>query len=257
MVRLEAALDEGAVPLARTSPKPGAAAAAAQPSAPREGPKRSSLAQERSRATRQKLVKAALDLWNERGFESGIDITTAEEIAARAGVAKGTFYFHFARKEQVLLEMGWLAARVLYEDALKALASGRSLDLVLEQLMTTLGQRIEKGPRAAVRRSVQEFYRAPDAELQNDQEHFGFGRAFSVVFTHAQESGELPRDVPSKELAAMLTALVMNAVRAWTLNESVDLPALLRRRTEVLLAGARNLVTRPPRRRAKAPTRRV
>lgn len=237
--------------MARTSPKPGAAAAAAAtpPNAPREGPKRSLLAQERSRATRQKLVKAALELWNERGFETGIEITTAEEIAARAGVAKGTFYFHFARKEQVLLEMGWLAARVLYEDALKALASGRSLDLVLEQLMTTLGGRIEKGPRAAVRRSIQEFYRVPDADLQNDQEHFSFERAFSVVFTHAQESGELPRDVPPKDLAAMLTALVMNGIRAWTLDEDVDLPAVLRQRTEVLLAGARNLVVDQPRRR--------
>ena len=28
------------------------------------------------------LVKAALDLWSERGFETGIDSTTAEEIAA-------------------------------------------------------------------------------------------------------------------------------------------------------------------------------
>ena len=114
--------------MARTSTKRTTSAAVVGLSTHHDGPKRSSLAQERSRETRRKLVKAALDLWSERGFETGIDSTTAEEIAARAGVAKGTFYFHFARKEQVLLEMGWLTARALYEDALGALANGRISD---------------------------------------------------------------------------------------------------------------------------------
>jgi tetracycline repressor-like protein len=87
----------------------------------RAGPKRSLLAQGRSRDTRQAIIKAALELWAERGYGTGIDDTTAEEIAARAGVAKATFYFHFARKDDILLETGWLTARVFYEDALKAL----------------------------------------------------------------------------------------------------------------------------------------
>jgi AcrR family transcriptional regulator len=221
-------------------------------SAHQEGPKRSSLAQERSRETRRKLVKAAMDLWNERGFETGIDNTTAEEIAARAGVAKGTFYFHFARKEQVLLEMGWITARAVYEDALKALANGRSLDLVLDQLMTKLARRIEKSPRAAVRRTLQEFHRVPESELLHDQEHFGLQRAFSVVFTHGQNSGELPSGVSPTDLAAMLTALVMDGIRDWAIDDGVELAAALRQRTALLLAGARNLVVARPRRRRAA-----
>jgi AcrR family transcriptional regulator len=240
--------------LARSSTKRGTSAPVVQLSAHHDGPKRSSLAQERSRETRRKLVKAALDLWSERGFETGIDTTTAEEIAARAGVAKGTFYFHFARKEQVLLEMGWLTARALYEDALRELASGRALDTVLDQLMTKLARRIEKGPRAAVGRMIQEFHRAPESELRHDQEHFGFQRAFSVVFTHAHDSGELPNDISPRDLAAMLTALVMDGIREWTVDERVDLAAALRQRTALLLAGARNLVVAPPRRRRATAT---
>ena len=239
--------------MARTSTKRVTPPAVVQLNTRHEGPKRSSLAQERSRETRRKLVKAALDLWSERGFETGIDSTTAEEIAARAGVAKGTFYFHFARKEQVLLEMGWLTARALYEDALRALANGRSLDAVLDQLMTKLARRIEKGPRAAVGRMIQEFHRAPESEVLYDQEHYGFQRAFSVVFTHAQDSGELPDDLAPRDLAAMLTALVMDGIRDWTVDERVDLAAVLRQRTALLLAGARNLVVAPPRRRRAAP----
>jgi len=50
----------------------------------RNAPKRSLLAQERSRDTRQAIIKAALALWSERGYATGIDDTTAEAICERA-----------------------------------------------------------------------------------------------------------------------------------------------------------------------------
>jgi len=82
-----------------------------------DGPRRSSLVQERSRRTRQELVNAAVALWTERGFENGVEATTVEEIARAAGVTKGTFYFHFAHKEDVLLEMGLETAEVMMKEA--------------------------------------------------------------------------------------------------------------------------------------------
>src|SRR6185369_9527256 len=65
------------------------------PAAPTAMPvaRRAALLQERSRHTRRELVRAALALWNERGFERGVEETTVEEIARAAGVTKGTFYF--------------------------------------------------------------------------------------------------------------------------------------------------------------------
>ncbi|WP_043619625.1 TetR/AcrR family transcriptional regulator [Nonomuraea candida] len=47
---------------------------------------------------RERLERAALDLFVERGYES----TTAAEIAERAGLAKSTFFRHFADKREVL-----------------------------------------------------------------------------------------------------------------------------------------------------------
>jgi AcrR family transcriptional regulator len=60
------------------------------PSAPR---------QERSRAKRAQLAAAALALFGEKGYEA----TSVDEIAARAGVAIGSFYQHFRTKRQLLL----------------------------------------------------------------------------------------------------------------------------------------------------------
>jgi AcrR family transcriptional regulator len=50
-------------------------------------------------ATRQKLIRAALELFTTVGFRA----TTTPEIAAKAEVAEGTIYRHFSGKEELLL----------------------------------------------------------------------------------------------------------------------------------------------------------
>ncbi|MGY1435125.1 TetR/AcrR family transcriptional regulator [Streptomyces reniochalinae] len=52
-------------------------------------------------ATRDKLFQAAVTLIAEQGFSS----TTVEEIAERAGVAKGTVYYNFASKTELFEEL--------------------------------------------------------------------------------------------------------------------------------------------------------
>jgi AcrR family transcriptional regulator len=205
------------------------------------GPKRSLLAQGRSRDTRQAIIKAALELWSERGYDTGIDDTTAEEIAARAGVAKATFYFHFARKDDILLETGWLTARVFYEDALKALIQGGSADEVIDGITVKLCRRIERVPRLALRRMLRaQSAAAPDTpHQQDDPEHFGFRRAFAVIFLHAQQGGDMPQTVSPDSLGAMFEAQMMSAIHEWAHEEEASLLAALRERFAILLAGAR------------------
>ncbi len=52
-------------------------------------------------ATRRKLFEAAVTLIAEQGFSS----TTVDEIAERAGVAKGTVYYNFASKNVLFEEL--------------------------------------------------------------------------------------------------------------------------------------------------------
>ncbi|HSS10602.1 MAG TPA: helix-turn-helix domain-containing protein [Acidimicrobiales bacterium] len=206
-----------------------------------EGPRRSILAQERSRQTRQELVRAALRLWSERGFETGVEETTAKEIAEAAGVTKGTFYFHFAHKEHILLEMGWATAQIMYEEGERALAAGRSVDDTIDRLMTSLARRVTAAPRPAVARAVLEFNKLPAGERYIDEErHFGFRYSFATVFREAQVKGELPADIDSDELGAMLEALVMDAILRWAQGGTTPLRKSLRQRSSILLAGLRH-----------------
>ena len=52
-------------------------------------------------ATRQRLLRAALELYTTIGFRA----TTTPALAARAGVAEGTIYRHFSGKEHLLNEV--------------------------------------------------------------------------------------------------------------------------------------------------------
>ncbi len=54
-----------------------------------------------AQTTKRKLISTALDLIKENGF----DAINVEDITKKAGVAKGTFYTYFKRKEDIVLEI--------------------------------------------------------------------------------------------------------------------------------------------------------
>ena len=60
-----------------------------------------SMRQRRKQARPQELLDAALDLFVERGFAA----TRSEDVAARAGVSKGTLYLYYPSKEELLREV--------------------------------------------------------------------------------------------------------------------------------------------------------
>jgi len=87
-------------------------------------------------ATRQRLLRAALELYTTVGFRA----TTTPAIAARAGVAEGTIYRHFSGKEHLLNEVFRAAQRwgtaIVRETESGDPAPGR-LQQIARQLLAT------------------------------------------------------------------------------------------------------------------------
>lgn len=57
--------------------------------------------QKRAVRTREKLLSASKSLFSERGF----DAVTIDEITETADLGKGTFYYHFGTKDQLIKEL--------------------------------------------------------------------------------------------------------------------------------------------------------
>jgi AcrR family transcriptional regulator len=199
---------------------------------------RAKLAQGRSRETRRRIVKAALQLWTSRGFDQGFDETTVDEIADHAGVSRATVYYYFPRKEDILGEMAWVTADEIYESTLRALMSGQTIDQTLDELMGLLGAKVSRTSRAALSRMLGLQKHEPD--LRRDGGAGGLSRAFSVAITHAQEHGELPRGVSAVEVAEVLSSVCMGCIQKWAILGDFDLAPTLRRRVALVLAGARH-----------------
>jgi AcrR family transcriptional regulator len=208
----------------------------------RKGPKRSLLAQERSRDTRQAIIRAALELWRERGDGAAPEDPTAEEIADRAGISKATFYLHFARKDDILLETAWATTKVFYEEARQGLLAGGPVDDILDDVTVRLCRRIENVPKRVLRRMLIAQLPVPEQEPRprgDDAEHFGFDRGFALIFLQAQQSGDLPRTLPAATLGRMFEAMTHESMREWAYDEDGELLTMVRTRFAVLLAGAR------------------
>ena len=48
--------------------------------------------------TKRKIFEAAMDLFAQKGYDG----TSVEEITSVVGIAKGTLYYHFSSKEEIL-----------------------------------------------------------------------------------------------------------------------------------------------------------
>lgn len=81
--------------------------------------------QKRSRETRARIVKAAVEVFTELGF----DETTTHLIAERAGLSVGGMYAHFRNKEELFLHILEERSRDIYLETKRCIEEARRLDL--------------------------------------------------------------------------------------------------------------------------------
>jgi AcrR family transcriptional regulator len=103
--------------------------------------------QRRKEARPQELLDAALELFVEKGFAA----TRAEEVAARAGVSKGTLYLYYPSKEDLLKAV--IEQRVSSEiaaGAAEAAGFQGPTDELMRTVLTPWWQRLYDSPVSGV-----------------------------------------------------------------------------------------------------------
>lgn len=181
--------------------------------------------------TRAALAAAALELFREKGVER----TAVDEITAAAAVAKGTFYVHFQRKEDVLLEHG---ARLVEGIDLPS----ASLNETLERLIAHLLAAMEPLPRPLAGRMIREIvgHREDWERILGDRRTLK--EAIRPAIERAQRAGDIRDDLSSGRIAQGLTIVWLDTIIGWAERaEARDLGSDLRRATTLVLDGARHV----------------
>jgi hypothetical protein len=130
----------------------------------------------------------------------------------------------------------------MIKEADAAIARGLPIEATFDELLGAAARRVSATPRVVVARTLEEFYRRRrNGEPPGGAEHGGFRAAYVLVLSHARDRDEIPDTVDVEDLAEMLQSLTMGAIQSWVVDEHADLVAVLRYRTAVLLAGAREV----------------
>lgn len=179
-------------------------------------------------STRDRLVEAAFDLFDEQGFDN----TTVDDVAERAGVGRTTFFRHFRAKEDAVLPdheriLAAVDARLAQDDPLA--------DRVPAAARVVLDHYLAEGERARARHRLAGTITA--VRRSESAGHRAYQRAFLAAIR--AELGTSPEAELEAELAANAVITAHNFVlRRWLRGEvespEAEFDTAMARATEAL-----------------------
>jgi AcrR family transcriptional regulator len=192
-------------------------------------PSRADRRERRRLETRERLYRAALELFGERGFLE----TTVEDITEAADVGKGTFFNYFPTKEHVLAAYGGERIAAVERALEKARGTtGPVLDVLAELAADAAGQSHEN---PAVLRAIYAAHAscAPvRAELQRRMRTSR--KILAEIISLAQRRGEVRSDTAPIELARLIQTIVMGFTMAWALNPETHFQSTARKTWDLI-----------------------
>jgi AcrR family transcriptional regulator len=168
--------------------------------------------QRRSAETRDRLFRAALDLFANKGFLE----TTVEEITETADVGKGTFFNYFPSKDHILLAFGEMQIGKLETAVEMARQTNEPITAFLQNLITRMTQEPMRNP-AVIRALLQAYLSTTSvraAMMDMQRRVLGF---HTQMFQLGQERGEIRNDLPASEIAQVFRQTIFGTLLMWSL----------------------------------------
>lgn len=172
----------------------------------------------RATETRERIFRAALRLFAERGFVA----TTVKDITEAADVGKGTFFNYFPSKEHVLAAFGEMQASKVATVVADPAATKRPLEATMRRMVHALAE--EPGRSPALMRAVltATLMSAPVRHLMLRN----LERARTVLaefFAAAQRRGALRRDKKPEDIARAMQRMFFGTMFMWAVDPSGEL----------------------------------
>ena len=188
-------------------------------------------------ARRDAILAAALDEFSGRGYAAA----RLDDVAKRAGIAKGTIYLYFADKEALFQEM----VRSMVNPILGTLEALREVDIPARMLVERLLDVFVREVYATRRKDIVRLILSEGPRFPALAQFYHaevIARVLAIVrpiLQRAVERGELPNDAlarfPQLIVAPGLVGILWHAL--FDAFEPLDVPAMMRAHLDILFAG--------------------
>jgi len=171
--------------------------------------------EKKNELTRSIILDAAAELFAKKGYQA----TSVEDIVQSASMVKGTFYYHFRSKDDIVYELRKQTLLQDFESIHTALNAGASPIRVIVELFARDAAWTENNIEMAQVFFSQLFggflKTAPQLEITTEQE---VSPPLIMIIEAAQKAGELRSDIAADELADMLMGILGHAQFSWLIG---------------------------------------
>jgi len=186
----------------------------------------------RAEDTRQRLFRAALDLFAQRGFAD----TTVEDITNAADVGKGTFFNYFPSKDHILLAFADMQLAKLQSTVEHLRATGQSIPKFLRTLGIRMTEEPGRNPSMVRALLLANLSSTPVREAMRINQARG-QEILTEFVAIGQQRGEIRSDLPAKDLATVFRQTVFGTLLIWSLYGDDSLAVRIHTALEVLSNG--------------------
>ena len=164
--------------------------------------------------TRRKLVTAGLELIKENGF----DAINVEDITRKAGVAKGTFYTYFKRKEDIVLDISRVPFSEIAEEVQKM--EGMKIIAKLTHYFHRFMECVESCGIEVCRQWTRDVLDPKNADENKDNQKWAYDVAMlRGILKQSVENGELSKDTPVEDLTHIIICELYGMMTCWCMSD--------------------------------------
>lgn len=164
--------------------------------------------------TKHRLITAGLDLLKSKGF----DAINVEDITQKAGVAKGTFYTYFKRKEDIVLEI----CRSPFGEIAKELENMENM-LITEKLTHYFHRFMECVESCGIhicRQWTRDVLDPNNVPENKDGKKWEYDTdMLKNILRNAIDNGELKKDTPLETLTHIIISQLYGMMTCWCMSD--------------------------------------
>lgn len=164
--------------------------------------------------TKHRLITAGLDLIKSKGF----DAINVEDITQKAGVAKGTFYTYFKRKEDIVLEI----SRSPFGEIAKELENMENM-LITEKLTHYFHRFMECVESCGIhicRQWTRDVLDPNNVPENKDGKKWEYDTdMLKNILRNAIDNGELKKDTPLETLTHIIISQLYGMMTCWCMSD--------------------------------------